>query len=91
MKRLSPLLIIIALLFLGLGFSLPTTLAVRQQASGTGRLPAIIFVEAPAAVPGPLAGRFPQGRDLVRDKAGRPAASAVNLTPKFFAGAEPQI
>ena len=79
--------------FLGLGFvfgALKTPLAGPVPA-GPGPLPEIIFVEAPAVVPGELTERFPQGSHLVRYSPGTPSHSAINLTPEFFAAADPQI
>ncbi|MEJ2008572.1 MAG: hypothetical protein P8Z30_10530 [Acidobacteriota bacterium] len=91
MKLSRTILLIIQLLTVGLVFGLLRTVLARPESTGANRLPAIIFVEAPAAVPGPLAERFPQGSHLARFLPGAPAASAINLTAGFFAVADPQI
>ncbi len=91
MKRLWPALVIVSLACLGLGFGVPKALVAKPQANGSKGLPAIIFVAAPKVVPGRLAGRFPGGSYLVRYAPGSATASAVNLTPKFFAVADPRV
>lgn len=53
--------------------------------------PAIIFVEAPKVVPGELTRRFPQGSRLMRLAQAAPASSPANLTPEFFAVADPRV
>jgi hypothetical protein len=52
--------------------------------------PAIVFVQAPVITTGDLARRFPQGSRIVRS-AGGADSQAVNLTPDFFAAADPQV
>ncbi|HUY82766.1 MAG TPA: hypothetical protein VMU92_13655 [Acidobacteriaceae bacterium] len=89
MKRLWPFLILTC--FLSLGFSAPKAHVTPLQANGPDKLPAILFIAAPTAVPGRLRWSFPQGSHLVRYVPGAPAASAANLTPDFFAVADPQI
>ncbi len=54
-------------------------------------LPAIVFVEAPKVVQGELAKRFPQGSHLTRLEPGAPVSAAINLTPDFFAVADPRV
>ncbi len=53
--------------------------------------PEIVFVQAPVVAPGGLAGRFPQGSRLVRLGTKAKGVSLVNLTPEFFAVADPQV
>ncbi len=91
MKRLWPFLILSCFLSLGFGFGVPKTRPVSLQANRAGRLPAILFVAAPTVVPGELTGRFPQGSHLVRYVPGAPASSAANLTPGFYAVADPRV
>ena len=51
----------------------------------------IIFVQTPELAEGDLRARFPQGSHIARLDAGAEAASPINLTPEFFAAADPQI
>ena len=51
--------------------------------------PAIVFVQAPVVAAGET--RFPQGSRLVRLAAGAKPPSILNLTPEFFAAADPQV
>jgi len=70
------------------------TWKVPQAASETRldqTLPALVFVEAPKVVSGNLTGRFPQGSRLVRLAQTAPASSPANLTPDFFAVADPRV
>jgi Hydrazine synthase alpha subunit middle domain len=53
--------------------------------------PDIIFVEAPTVASGGLTERFPQGSRLVRLQAATGSRSVTNLTPEFFAAADPQV
>ncbi|MBI4165574.1 MAG: hypothetical protein HY508_07565 [Acidobacteria bacterium] len=53
--------------------------------------PPIIFVQAPEISANQLARRFPQGSWLVRTAGGSAAQNVVNLTPEFFAAADPQV
>ena len=91
MKRVWPFLLILAFVSLGFGFGAPKAPMGAEQANGPSGLPAIIFVAAPEADPGRLAGRFPQGSHLVRYVPGMPAVTAANLTPEFYAAADPVI
>ncbi len=91
MGRLRSILVIIPFLILGFGFGVLKTLLAKPQGNGPNRLPAIVFVETPRAVPGRLTGRFPEGSRLVRYVPGEPAASAANLTPNLFAVADPRV
>ncbi len=54
-------------------------------------LPPIIFVEAPVVVPGSPSTRFPRGSHLALLPPATPATTPVNLTPDFFAAADPQV
>jgi len=54
-------------------------------------LPAIVFVQAPTVVQGELAKRFPQGSHLLRLPEGAPSVEPTNLTPGFFAAADPRV
>ncbi len=67
-----------------------TSLA-KPEPTSSGLLPTIIFVQAPRVELGELAGRFPKGSHLVRFLPGTPSQSATDLTPNFFAVADPQI
>ena len=67
-----------------------STLA-RSETMGAPSSPPIIFVEAPLVTAGRLMPRFPQGSHLARIEPGAQATSAVNLTPGFFAVADPQV
>jgi hypothetical protein len=51
----------------------------------------IIFVQTPELAEGDLRARFPQGSHIARLDAGAEAASPINLTPEFYAAADPQI
>lgn len=81
--------VIILFLCLGVVFGAAKTTLTEPRAAGP--LPAIIFVEAPIVAAGPLAERFPRGSHLARLKLGTQADSAVNLTPEFFATADPRV
>lgn len=82
---------IILFVCLGLFCSAMKTPLADSETAATGSLPPIIFVEAPTIVPGKLTGRFPRGSHLARFRPGNPPKSAVNLTPGFFAAADPQV
>lgn len=79
--------------FLGLGLGLYALKGPVTQAESPlpQHLPSIIFVAAPVVRPGALEERFPQGSHLARYSPGAPPSSAVNLTPEFFAAADPQV
>jgi hypothetical protein len=53
--------------------------------------PAIVFVRARRAVAGEWTRRFPEGSSLVRLDPGSSTGSVINLTPDFFAAADPQV
>ena len=53
--------------------------------------PDIVFVEALTIASGPLPLRFPQGSRIVRLRASATQEPPVNLTPEFFAAADPQV
>ena len=91
MRPPRTILVIITFLSLGLVFGVLNTVLAEPESTATHQLPAIIFVEAPTVVPGELRERFPQGSHLARFLPGTPSSSAVNLTSKFFAAADPQI
>ena len=52
--------------------------------------PQIAFIETPLLVPGEPRKRFPQGSRLVRMTMGAQPRTPVNLTPQFFAVADPR-
>ncbi len=54
-------------------------------------LPALVFVEAFQVVRGELSRRFPEGSRLVRYDPQNPANPPTNLTPNFFAAADPRV
>jgi hypothetical protein len=83
--------VIILLVCLGLVVGTPKTTFTESQVPGKAPLPAIIFVEAPTVSSAGLVDRFPQGSRLVRLAAGSPSSSASNLTPGFFAVADPRV
>ncbi len=53
--------------------------------------PDIIFVESPTVASGPLPQRFPQGSRIVRLHSPATPEPLVNLTPEFFAAADPEV
>lgn len=53
--------------------------------------PALLFVEAPVTNAAPITQRFPKGSRLVSWQPGQPANTAVNLAPRFFAAADPDV
>lgn len=53
--------------------------------------PEVVFVEAPLVAAGELTSRFPQGSRLARLTSATKPSQVVNLTPDFFAAADPQI
>lgn len=53
--------------------------------------PEILFIQAPVLATGELADRFPQGSRLVRLGPAAGSRSVINLTPEFFAAADPQV
>jgi len=91
MKLFRNILIAISFLFAGLAFTALKSPLANPVPADAHQLPAIIFVEAPALVPGELTKRFPQGSHLARFLPGTPYRSAINLTPEFFAVADPLI
>lgn len=91
MKLIRTILVIIPFVVLGLVFGVLKMVMAKPEQAVAHHLPALIFVEAPTAVPGRLTRRFPHGSHLVRYVPGMPAASAANLTPNFFAVADPQV
>jgi hypothetical protein len=69
----------------------PRPPAADSHSSLASHQPPIIFVQAPAIAADQLARRFPQGSRIVRTADGSTARNVVNLTPEFFAAADPQI
>ncbi|MGD0920281.1 MAG: hypothetical protein ABSA70_00785 [Terriglobia bacterium] len=64
----------------------------RLQATASPEIPnqpPILFVQAPVVSAGES--RFPKGSRLVRLASGAKPQTVVNLTPEFFAAADPQI
>jgi hypothetical protein len=53
--------------------------------------PAFLFVEAPITTSAPITQRFPHGSRLVSWQPGQPATTAANLSPRFFAAADPDV
>lgn len=72
--------------------SLPATAILLTSAPAKGSEGAdIVFVQAPVVAAGGLTARFPQGCRLVRMAGGERSRFVVNLTPEFFAAADPQV
>lgn len=69
----------------------PQPRAAASHSSTASQQPPIIFVQAPAISADNLARRFPQGSRIVRTTSGPPADNVVNLTPEYFAAADPQV
>ncbi|MGB8321882.1 MAG: hypothetical protein WCE52_02875 [Candidatus Acidiferrum sp.] len=58
----------------------------------SNNLPDILFVQAPATPGAALSDRFPQGSRIVSLPAKQPRpATPINLTPNFFAAADPEV
>ncbi len=91
MRFLRTLNVIIILICLWLVVAAPKPTLTESQAAGKGSFPTIIFVEAPTVSPGGLTERFPQGSRLVRLAPGGPSSSVSDLTPGFFAAADPRV
>ncbi len=53
--------------------------------------PALLFVEAPITTAVPITQRFPKGSRLVSWQPGQPPSTAANLSPRFFAAADPDV
>lgn len=81
----------VIILFLCLGFVFGTSKITLTEPRVAGPFPAIVFVEAPTVAAGQLAERFPRGSHLALLKPGSQADSAANLTPTFFAAADPRV
>ena len=62
-----------------------------QNAAAGSSFPDLIFVQTRKIVVGGLAGRFPQGSQLMRLDLAKRTAGANKLTPRFFAAADPQV
>jgi hypothetical protein len=67
--------------------------AVASSPAGVTRetRPALVFVQAPEVVEGDPRARFPQGSRLAFLPPDSQPESPVNLTPEFFASADPQV
>lgn len=66
--------------------------AAPPQASGSqNHLPGIVFVRARRVVAGEWTQRFPEGSRLVRFEPGWSTRYITDLTPDFFAAADPQV
>ena len=69
-------------------------LAAPTQASGSqsnNSFPEIVFVRAPRVMAGERTQRFPEGSHLVRFAPGSSTSPITDLTPDFFAAADPQV
>ncbi len=91
MTLIKSILAIIPFLILELVFSALSGAPARSETIGVPSYPSIIFVEAPLVTAGRSMLRFLRGSHLARIEPGTQAASAVNLTPGFFAVADPQV
>lgn len=90
--RISKSLAVVTLfLAFGLVASAFKTLFAKPASTNVQTAPQIVFVEAPKVVSGELTKRFPEGSRLVRLATAESPLAAVNLTPGFFAAADPQI
>jgi hypothetical protein len=76
------------IVFITTPVALPQTVLPSPSAQSTNH-PEILFVQAPSVKAGRLSERFPQGSRIVRLKRG--SKTPVNLTPSFFAAADPRI
>ncbi len=63
----------------------------KRNPAAPRALPPLIFVVAPTVVPGGLAGRFPRGSHLALLSPAAPAKAPADLTPLFFAAADPAV
>lgn len=82
---------VVLLTGLGLGLGAAKRSFAQPESRPAGLAPGIVFVEAPSVVPGALTGRFPRGSHLEFLSPAAPARPAVDLTPEFFAAADPQV
>lgn len=81
----------ILLLVLGLAFTISRQSFAEPEPKPAAALPPIVFVEAPVVVTGAPAGRFPRGSHLAFFSPAATSRTPVNLTPGFFAAADPQV
>ena len=79
------------LVLIGIIQPVPRTRLLAQESPGVAGRPDIIFVEAPVISPGELTERFPQGSHIARVSLSKKADSATNVTPEFFAAADPRV
>jgi len=77
--------------FLFLGFVFGASKTTLTETRPARSLPSIIFVEAPTVAAGALVDRFPRGSHLARLVPGASSGSVTNLTPEFFAAADPRV
>jgi len=80
-----------AVLVLGVALVLPAALPRASGSQNDSSLPGIVFVQARRVMASELTQRFPEGSRLVRFDPEGPSRSTVDLTPGFFAAADPQI
>ena len=69
----------------------PQPRAAALHSSNASQQPLIIFVQTPAISGDDLLNRFSEGSRIVRTTSGPTASNVVNLTPEFFAAADPQV
>lgn len=81
----------IFLLVLGLAFGISRQSFAKPEPARVGALPPIVFVEAPVIETGTPSARFPKGSHLALLSPAKQAGTPVNLTPGFFAAADPQV
>lgn len=71
--------------------AIPRKDSLARGAAPAAIQPDIIFVEAPIVSPSNLTQRFPQGSYLARLQSSKKTDPADNLTPEFFAAADPSV
>jgi len=81
----------LTLVLIGFIAAIPRRDVLARGAVATATRPDIIFVEAPLVTPGNLTQRFPQGSYLARLQSSKKLDPADNLTPEFFAAADPWV
>ena len=83
----------VGLTFVLIGFvaAIPRRDVLARGAVAVANRPDIIFVEAPIVSTSSLTQRFPQGSHLARLQSSSKSGSADNLTPEFFAAADPAV
>jgi len=83
--------IILEVILLGSGSLSSQERIVGSHWSGGAQEPDLVFVEAPVILPNDFLHRFPKGSSLVRLRSKQVADPVQNLTPDFFAAADPEI